>query len=366
MTGSNKEHILVAVALALVVLTLFAITTFDGDTDNKQPVKIGLVLTGSKNDEGWNGKQYAAMQKVCAKYGLTLLVKEYIAENTGDCPRAIQDLARDGAGMIFLSSFAYPEEAKTVVGRYPHIAFGTNSAEYTAKNMSAYFARLYQTRYLSGIIAGMRTQTNVLGYVAAMPNAEVNRGINAFALGAQSVNPTVKVIVIYTGSWQDEAREKSAATRLVQEAGADVLTYHQNQNNVADVAELLGVDFIGYHEAFDKYSAHCLTSVVCRWEAYYGNIVERYLRGAMNSDPVNWLGIERDVIYLSRYSDRVTEPMRGKVERARQNMLDGYLIFSGEIYDNRGRLRCEADEALSDGILLKQVDWLVKGVEVLD
>lgn len=362
----TKENPLPLMALLALIGIVGVIINFDNDESKTAPIKIGFILTGGKYDEGWNGQHYAAMQKVCDKLGAKLLVKEHIVENTGACTDAIRCLAEDGVNMIFLTSYAYPAEAIRVVGEYPQIAFAGITAEHTAKNLTAYFTRLYQARYLSGIIAGMRTRSNTIGYVAAMPNAEVNRGINAFALGAQSVNPTVEVVVAWTNSWQDGSKEELNARRLVQETGADVLTYHQNQKYVAEAAEKLGVDFIGYHEALTGYSNHNLTSVVCHWEAYYHDIVKRYLKGVLNAKKINWLGIEQNTVYLSPYSERVTEEMRKRVEYAKQNMLDGHFIFAGELYDNEGNLRCAADEAMSDDILLKKMDWLVKGVRTLD
>jgi len=362
----KRENILLAAALTLLVAIVITISSYDGFSATSEKPKIGLIITGAKNDDGWNGRHYQALKSVCERFGLTLLVKENIAENVGDCPQAVKELVGEGAGMIILSSFAYPMEVADIVQDYPRTKFVGISAEHTAKNMTAYFARLYQARYLSGIIAGKRTKSNVLGYVAAMPNAEVNRGINAFALGAQSVNPQVKVVVVWTNSWQDDYQETVGAHRLIKEAGADVLTYHQNKKSVANVAESMGVDFIAYHETLSGYSPHYLTSVLCHWEIYYTEIVENFLKGSLNAEKINWLGIERNAVYLGSFSDRVTEDMRLKVEQTRQNMLDGFLIFSGEIYDNEGNLRSAADEALSDDILLTQVDWLVKGVEVLD
>lgn len=366
MQNLRKENLLLAVAIFLLVVILLTIVGFDGRSGDKEPLKIGFILSGAKNDSGWNGKHYLAMRQVCDRLGIELLVKENVAENTGACPKAIRELATDGANMIFLTSFAYPAEAVEVVGDYPHIAFAGIEAEHSAPNMTAYFNRIYQVRYLSGIIAGMRTKSNVIGYVAAMPNAEVNRGINAFALGVQSVNPAAKVQVAWTGSWQDGLKETLNARRLVEEKGADVLTYHQNQKFVAEAAAALGVDFIAYHETFADTSPHYLTSVLCRWEAYYANIVSRYLKGELNRQKINWLGIEDGVVYLEPYTNNISAAMRTQVENAAKDMREGFVVFSGEIYDNEGNLRCAADEALSDDILLTQVDWLVEGVEVLD
>lgn len=361
----KNGNILLIPALLLLFAVFTTILLFGDEKDEKNQPVIGFVLTGGMNDRGWNGRHYEAIASVTKKLGLKLLVKENVSENTGECPAAIRELAAAGADMIFLTSYNYPEEAKDIVSDYPRIAFGTISAKYTAKNMTANFARLYQGRYLSGIIAGMRTKSNVIGYVAAMENSEVKRGLNAFALGVQRVNPNAKVVVAFTGSWEDDAVETANARRLVKEAGADVLTYHQNQRAVANACEEMEVDFIGYHEPLEGYSPHCLTSVACRWEAYYSDIVHRYLKKELNREKVHWIGVEKDAVYLAPYSSLVTDEMIKQVEQARQEILNGFLVFSGEIYDNQGILRCEKGESLSDNTLLEHVDWMAKGIEVL-
>ena len=363
MCLTEKANVLLVLAVLVLAALLGTVFLFDGTRDDGTPV-VGFVITGKAHDPGWNGKLCEAMEKVAKKMEMKLIIKEDVRENAGECPIAIQELAEAQAGLIFLTSYAYPEEAKDVVADYPRISFSTIAAQHTTRNMTASFVRLYQGRYLSGIIAGMSTKSNIIGYVAAMNNSEVNRGINAFTMGAQRVNPGVKVIVSFTGSWQDDEKEAEGARRLAG-AGADVITYHQNQRAVPDTCDAMGVDFIGYHEAFEGYSDHYLTSVVCRWEAYYEDIVERYLKGELGRESVHWMGMEKDAVYLSPYSDRVTEEMREEVERARRDMLDGFLVFSGEIYDNQGNLRCKRGETLSDGILLEHVNWQVKGVEVL-
>ncbi len=360
----KSENILLVIG-AVLLLAIFGTIFMFGNGNREEPPVIGFVMTGGAEESGWNGRHYAAVKSVTDQMGARLILKEHVRENTGECQQAIRELAREGAGMIFLSSFAYPREAIHIVSDYPKIAFGVISAEFTAKNMTANFVRVYQARYLAGIIAGLRTGSNIIGYVAAMNNSEVDRGINAFALGVQRVNSRAKVLVAFTGSWQDDEKEAANARRLVA-AGADVLTYHQNQHAVADAAEEMGVDFIGYHEVFSGRSPHYLTSVVCRWEAYYTDIMQRYLKGELNHDPIHWMGLEKGAVYLSGYSSRVTEYMRENVEQAQKEIEEGFFIFSGQLYDNQGILRCGRGESLSDIILLEHVNWLVKGVEVLE
>ena len=225
---------------------------------------------------------------------------------------------------------------------------------------------MYQGRYLSGALAGMRTKSNIIGYVAAMPTSEVNRGINAFTLGVQRTHPQAKVVVMWTGDWQNEEVEAEHARRLIEEVGADVLTYHQDESEVANVADSLGVDFIAYNALLNGYSEHYLTSVYCRWDIFYKDVITRYLKGELNSIKNHWVGVQEHVIMLSNYSPLVTPDMAKKLDFMRQELLNGKLIFANEIYDNQNNLRCARGEAISDDELLENINWLVKGVEILE
>ena len=335
--------------------------------DQPQP-KAGIVLLGGIEEEGWNAPQYRGIRKACAAMDLELITKERINEN-GACTQAVQELVADGAGMIFLASYSYSAEAQQFVREYPQIAFATNSAECHARNMTSYFIRMYQGRYLAGALAGLRTKSNIIGYVAAMENSEVNRGINAFTLGVQQTNPQARVVVMWTGSWQDEAKEALEARRLIQEAGADILTYHQDEPAAADVAEELGIDYIGYYEDLGQHSwrsAHALTSVVCNWDRYYEDIIRRYLKGELNYVDKQWVGMEAGFVELCPFSAAVTEAEKARLAQIKEQMLAGRFVFAGEIYDRQGNQRCRANESIRDDRLLQHMDWLVKGVEILE
>ena len=355
------------VGFILIVLAaacwIFSTSTFD----QPQP-KAGIILLGGIHEEGWNAPQYRGIRKACNTMGIKLLFKENV-NTEGACTKAVQEMADNGAGMIFLASYSYSHEAQKFVREYPHIAFGTNSAECHARNMTSYFVRMYQGRYLAGALAGMHTKSNVIGYVAAMKNSEVNRGINAFTLGVQQTNPNARVVVMWTGSWQNESKEAEEARRLITEAGADVLTYHQDEPAAADVAEKLGIDYIGYYEDLGKHewrSEHALTSVVCNWDRYYEDIIRRYLKGELNYVDKQWVGMEADFVELCDFSPAVTDEEKAKLIYLKERMLAGHFVFAGEIYDRQGQLRCRADESIRDDRLLQHMDWLVKGVEILE
>lgn len=338
-------HLLISALVFLILIpTVFFLFNFASEFEERRE-KIGLIILGNINVPGWNKSHYKGIKTACEDFGLELIVRDNVPENTGQCIAAIKDLAAEDVGMIFLASYAYSSEVQDLVESYPHIAFATNSAEVHAKNMTSYFARMYEARYLAGALAGMKTKSNVIGYVAAMPNTEVNRGINAFTLGVRKVNPSAKVVVMWTGSWQNERIERLHAQKLIEEAGADVLTYHQDEEEVGRVAEKYGVDFIAYNSILSGYSSHYLASIVCHWNLYYSEMIQRYLKGELNSVENYWIGLERNAVTLANYSAAVDEEMIFQLEKMQQDILNDYLIFSGEIRDNQGNIRCRVGEA---------------------
>ena len=323
---------------------------------------VGFVLPGLCSEEGWNGIHYAAMQEACEEQGVKLLVKENIPEQTGACEPAVKELADDGAEMIILNSYGYVEEMYEAVKDYPDVTFYGTSSEYHAENMTSYFVRMYQARYLAGIVAGMETENGKIGYVAAMPNNEVNRGISAFTLGVRSVNPEAEVIVAWSGAWDDAEGEIKATNLLVEKEQVDVLTYHQNQDHVVAAADAAGIKTIGYHQYYEGYSENYLTAAVCDWKLLYKHLIQEFQKGEGNATPNYWLGMEEGIVGLSAYSSVVSNESILAVEAAQSEILAGKDVFSGIIYDNEGVIRCNENETISDEVLLEQFDWYVEGV----
>lgn len=359
---SNKWNSgILLVFVALILVTIIVIIATIGDKQASVP-KIGFVMTGSAQDDGWNGMHYRGVEYACNELGAELLLKQHVMEGTGDSVKSIHALAEEGAEIIILTSYAYPIEVKEVIKEYPHISFYAISAEYYAENMTSYFGRMYQARYLAGIVAGMQTKTNQIGYVAAMPNSEVNRGINAFTLGVRSVNPEASVHVLWTQSWDDQKKEEQATNLLIEQKQADVLTYHQNQHYVAKAADRAGVYSIGYNEEIQGLSEKYLTAAVWDWNAVYCEIVKEYFQGRANAVKKHWFDLDTGVIKLAELSPAVEDVIRNVVEQAEQELMAGRAVFSGRIYDNTGKLRCDDGENISDQVLLEKMDWYVDGV----
>lgn len=352
----------------IIALTIIYFVTFklDNEVENNHE-KVGFIITGDVRQKGWNGSHYNGIKKACEDLNLQLLVHENIPENSGKCPEAVKDLISQGAKIIFLMSFNYPKEVHDIMEENPNIYFVGVSTLEKSKNFTSCFARMYQGRYLSGVLAGMKTKTNKVGFVAAMKNSEVIRGINAFALGVQRVNPNAKVYAIFTGAWKDEKIEEKNAEILIKNYNADVLTYHQNEDTTGKVAEKFDVDFIAYNAILENYSDHYLASVICNWDLFYKEILLKHLKGELSAMRNYWIGTQQGAINLSQYSNSVSDVMRLNLNAIRNELVDSKnLIFAGEIYDNEGNLRCEENQAISDYELLRNVHWFVRGVEVVE
>lgn len=360
--SKNSQQWLLVLAgciLVLIFVFIFGITA-----KKEEHVKIGVILTGKASDEGWNGMHYQGVNSACEKLGVEFVVKEDVEEGTGKCAQAIDELVKEDVGMIILTSYAYPTEVQDTIQKYPEVAFYGISAEYYADNMTSYFGRMYQARYLAGIVAGMKTQSNAIGYVAAMPNSEVNRGINAFALGVRSVNPSAVVNVIWTNEWEAPEKEKEAVHTLIEEMDADVVTYHQNQHYVAQEADAAGVFSIGYNAVAEGLSEKYLTAAIWDWNELYFQIIREHLQGKSNSVNRHWFGIDTGVVTLADCSQAVGEDVLQQIQKAEKELSEGNRVFSGMIYDNTGTLRCDEGESISDEILLKKMNWFVDGVVI--
>lgn len=363
--GNNRSRNILIISGLFVMLLIAVFLIYNGRRRDYDERIVGFIMNGRIDGNGWNAEQYAGIKEACDDLDIKLLVRESIEEGTGKCREAIEDLIGKGAGAIVLLSYNYVQEADDVIKANKNIVFYTTNAESIADNVIPYFSRLYQARYLSGIIAGMETKSGKIGYVAAMDNSEVNRGINAFALGVQRVNKDAVVIVKRTGSWENKSEEVAAADKLI-DAGADVLTCHQNRGYSIEEADRKGIYTIGYHSTPEDVSDKMLTSIECDWSAIYSIILSEYCKGTSGRQNHYWIGIEDGAVSLSSYSDDVTDDMKTEIAKAKDEITGGRDVFSGVIFDNKGELRCMRGETMTDDNILNNVDWLVKGVQLYE
>ncbi len=324
---------------------------------------VGALLTGSRSEAGWNGAHYAGLVRAAKRTGVHLVYRENVLEKEPDVRAATHALIDSGATVIFATSYGYGQLLAAEIKEHPDVHFYCLSDAPMQANVATYFGWMYQARYLMGVVAGLRTRTNVIGYVAAMKNSEVVRIIDAFSLGARRVNPQVKILVYWVNSWNDPAEEKRGAEMLVRVKHADILAYHQNTSEVSQVARDLGVWSIGYHYDMQKqYGRSYLTASVWNWEPFYYERI-RECRNHRFESRRYWESLEKGVVKISPYSPEVTPSIIARVEEVKRDLLEErYDVFYGPITDNAGKLRVRRGENISDEVLLSQMDWFVDGV----
>lgn len=363
---SKRIKFAVAVVMvALLVIIFNMVNGFEGKKEEVENNVIGLILPGAITEEGWNGDHYKSVKSVSDELGVELLVEENVKEGSGQIAAATKRLIAAGAKMIILGSFNFPAEIEEDMRVHQDISFYGISGELDIPNFVAYSSRAYQARYLAGVIAGLNTKTDKLGYVAAMNNSEVNRGINAFTLGARRVNPKAKVYVAWTNSWDDGVVERENVNKLVKGAGVDVLGYQQNRLNVLEESEALGVMSVAYSLKTSPYSPNVLASTVTNWAKVYKEIVQDFLQ---KKHSVNnyWVGADKDAIEIQFYSSAVSDSSRKVVEEILESLKNGMDVFAGPIYDNRHKKRCDKNEVISDLILRDDMSWFVDGVTIYE
>lgn len=365
MTGDKRSKQLLILYVVLLFVTVGLVMKF-GSPQEKAAKKVGLIVENSVEEQGWSAVNYKGMQEACNSLGIKLLVRDEVPQFDGSCPQAVQELVEEGAEMIVLCSSGYSQELEPYYGQYPQISFYGLYADCEAPNLTGYSTRIYQARYLSGIIAGMYTKSNKIGFVAPESKSEVCRSINAFTLGVRRVNPEAEVIVAWTGSMNDPETEKAVAEALIEEEQVDVITDHQDRDYVVEVAEEAGVASIGYYSMLEDASEKYLTCVSCDWAILYEELLQEHLRGQSSNMVNDWLGLESGAVHLTGYSSMVSQEAVDEVEKAKAEILSGLDVFTGEIYDNQHRLRCGEGEAMSDEVLMWSINWLVEGVRVYE
>ncbi|HYF82123.1 MAG TPA: BMP family ABC transporter substrate-binding protein [Clostridia bacterium] len=328
-----------------------------------EPLKVGFVYIGSANDGGYTqahdeGRLYLEQQ---LGDKIVTMFKEGVPESS-EAEKVMNDLIDQGCTVIFANSFGHMDFVEKAAKAHPDIKFYHASGYKSGPNFTNYFGAMEQARYLAGIVAGLRTENNKLGYVAAFEIPEVVRGINAYTLGAQSVNKDITVKVNWTHTWYDPAKEKEAAKALL-DAGCDVLAQHQDTTATQQAAEEKGVWAIGY-DLDTRASAPkaYLTAPVWHWGKYYAAEVQRILDGNWKQE--NYYGDMKDgMIDLAPLTENAAEGSQAAVDKAKAAIIDGSLnVFAGPLKDQTGAVKIPEGSAMTFEQMMS-VDWFVQGVE---
>jgi len=358
----------VAVA-SLAFSALVGLTTVTA-ANAADKVKVGFVYLTTPGDHGWTYAHEVGRMQVEKHFGDK--VETTFVENVPEGPdsaRVIRELAKQGNDIIFTTSFGYMDHTIKVAKEFPNVKFEHITGYKRSPNVATGNIRFYEGRYVQGVVAGLMTKSNKIGYLASFPIPEVIQGINAFGIGLRSVNPKAEVSVIWVNSWYDPVKEADAAKVHIAE-GADILAQHTDSPAMLQTAQKAGVHGFGQSSDMKAFAPKAqLFSAVNNWGPYYIQKIQQLMDGTWSTGDGpdhwagnTWLGMSDDYLVLSPFENMPADVAKA-AEKAAADVKSGKIkIFTGPIKDNAGKLRVPAGKTLNDGELFQTLDYYVDGI----
>ncbi|HYF96003.1 MAG TPA: BMP family ABC transporter substrate-binding protein [Symbiobacteriaceae bacterium] len=325
-----------------------------------EKLKVAFVYVGPIGDGGYTYAHDQGRLQLEKELGekVTTSYLESVPEGA-DAERVFEELAQKN-NVVIGTSFGYMDAMAKVAKKYPKVTFLHCSGYMTDKNLGTYFGRNHEAFYLSGIVAGLQIKSNI-GMVAAHPIPEVIRAINAFTLGARSVNPNVKVKVVWTNTWFDPAKEKDAANSLL-DLGAELIAMYQDSPGPLQAAQEKGKTAIGNDTDSRQYAPKAfLTAPVWNWGPYYVKVTKQILEGTWKTEEYMG-GMSDDMVRLAPIADFAHKDAKAKTEEAQKKIAGGWNVFTGPINGQDGKVKIEAGKSLSQKEWL-EMNWFVEGVD---
>ena len=361
--------IVVVAGLAFIMSSEKAPEKTAGVADDEK-VKVGFVYLTTPGDHGWTYAHEVGRQDVIAHFGDK--VETTYIENVPEGPdaaRVIRDLAKQGNDIIFTTSFGYMDPTLKVAKEFPEIKFEHITGYKRSPNMATGNIRFYEGRYVQGVVAGLMTKSNKIGYIASFPIPEVIQGINAFGLGLRSVNKDAEVSVIWVNSWYDPVKEADAAKVHIAE-GADILAQHTDSPAMLQTAEKAGVYGFGQSSDMKAFAPKAqLFSSVNNWGIYYINKIQALMDGSWTTGEGpdhwagnTWAGMADDFLVLSAFENMPDDVAKAAQKAADDIKSGANKIFTGPIRDNTGAEKIPAGKTLNDGELFTTLDYYVEGI----
>jgi basic membrane protein A len=327
----HKARVLLVLVL-LIFLVCILMGCFLINKERRAILKVATLHIGPIGDYGWTYEGHLGAQRMAEE--LSYIEISEREESCGpDAPDILRNYAEAGNKVIFCHSYNFEKYIKEVAPNYPDVIFmWGGGVEKKAPNAGIYFGRMYEARYLAGIVAGAMTRANKIGYAAALPTSEVVRGIDAFARGVASVNTKAKVYVEWIGKWYDPPREKDVTFFLI-DKGCDTITHHSDSYAPGEAAEERNVYYISFGSDMKRFAPHVfLTGTVWNWAPIMIDIVKAVHSGTWEDRPGQdwWYGLDQRGIMLAPFSDLVPEDVTRIVETKKQAIIDGkFEIFPG-------------------------------------
>jgi simple sugar transport system substrate-binding protein len=350
-------------SLLTVAVVAAALTAAGSAAPASEKLKIGFIYVGPVGDFGWS-YQHDVARKALEK-ALGDKIETTYLENVSEGPdaeRATEQLARAGNKLVFTTSFGFMDSTVKVAKKYPNVMFEHATGYKRAPNLATYSGRFYEGRYIQGVIAAKMSKKGLLGYIGAFPIPEVVSGINATILGAQSVNPNIKVKIIWANTWFDPGKEAEAAKALIDQ-GADVLMQHTDSPAAMQIAEQRGILAFGQDSDMIKFGPKAqLTAIVDNWAPYYEQRIKDMLAGKWKSGDV-WGGLKSEMVMMAPYTN-MPDDVKALAQKTEAAIKDGSLHpFKCPIVDQDGKtIECKGGTHLDDGQILGMT-FYVKGVD---
>lgn len=327
---------------------------------------IGFLYVGPCDDFGYNQAACAGADAVGAAFpDMEILEAENVPENQ-EAERVMETMIRQGAKIIFPTSYGHLDPALEVAKRHPDVVFLHQGGQKTAENLGTYFGTIWETVYLSGVAAGHMSETGKLGYIVAFPIPQVLLNINAFTLGARSVNPDATTTVVFTASWCDPGQQAEAVNSLIAQ-DVDVITQHQDcTKTIIETAERAGVMSVGYHaDASSLAPEGWITGSIWDWSELYADIVASVEEGTWAGGPYSGnyrTGVAEGSVKLAPFGKNVPQAVQDEIAALQEQILSGeFFPFEGPIVDQNGVERIAAGVRLSVNEL-EATDYLIEGV----
>lgn len=349
-----------ALAAAAAILALAAATPAASAAGK---LKVGFIYVGPVGDFGWSYQHEAARKQLNKALGDKIETTYLENVNEGpDAERATEQLARTGHQLIFTTSFGFMDSTVKVAKRHPKIFFEHATGYKRLPNLSTYSGRFYEGRYIQGVIAAKMSKRGVLGYVGSFPIPEVVSGINATILGAQSVNPNIKIKIIWANTWFDPGKEADAAKALADQ-GADVLMQHTDSPAAMQIAARRGIYAFGQDSDMIKFGPKSqLTAIVDNWAPYYVERAKAALDGTWKSTDT-WGGLKSKLVVMAPFTN-MPDDVKQLAEKTQAAIENGSLHpFKCPVLGQDGKpIECKGGTHLSDAQILG-MNFYVKGID---
>jgi len=361
------------IGLALIVAACGSDDTTaesDSTASDDAELTVGFIYVGPKDDFGYNQAAYEGSQAVVDAFPDIEVIQAENVPETAESEGVMQDMIDNGADLIFATSYGHLEFAANLAEANPDVVFvhqGGLEGETQLDNLGTYFGTVYEPVFTAGIAAGSATESKKLGYIYAFPIPQTLANINAFTLGAQTVDPAIEVVTISTGSWCDPTVQAGAVESLIDE-GVDVITQHQDcTKTIIEATEAAGAYTVGYHSDASELAPNgWLTGSEWDWAPLYEDIVQTVIDGGFADSPYNGdfrVGLQTgdNPFIQSAYGDTVTAEVQTLIEEAKASFVAGGSPFAGPVANQDGEpVYADGEQPTYEEI--EQMDFFVKGV----